>query len=100
MDARDKSPECVRTCSDADFVRWRQFPQDVYLGDSLKRLLEPLQTYTGSRPKPFSVPKLFIQMTIIMIVLILCSTPPHSNSFRPTPAKVDFFVTLGWTWPE
>jgi len=22
------------------------------------------------------------------IVLILCSTPPHSNSFQPTPAKV------------
>ena len=29
------------------------------------------------------------------IVLILCSTPPHSSSLRPTPAKVDFFVTLG-----
>ena len=22
------------------------------------------------------------------IVLILCSTPPHSNSFQPTPAKI------------
>ena len=31
--ARDESPECVRTCSDADFVRWRQFPQNIYLGE-------------------------------------------------------------------
>jgi len=29
------------------------------------------------------------------IVLILCSTPTHSNSFQPTAAKVDFPLTLG-----
>ena len=27
----------------------------------------------------------------LIIVLILCSTPPHSNSLRPIPAKVCFF---------
>jgi hypothetical protein len=31
--ARDESPECVRACSDADFVRWRQFPLDINLGE-------------------------------------------------------------------
>ena len=33
------------------------------------------------------------------IVLILCSTPPHSSSFQPTPAKVDVFVLL-WSSPD
>jgi hypothetical protein len=31
--ARDESPERVATCSDADFLRWRQFPQDIELGE-------------------------------------------------------------------
>ena len=31
--ARDESPERVRACSDTDFVRWRQFPQDIDLGE-------------------------------------------------------------------
>jgi len=31
--ARDESPERVRACSDTDFIRWIQFPQDIYLGE-------------------------------------------------------------------
>ena len=29
--ARDESPERVAACSKEDFVRWRQFPQDLGL---------------------------------------------------------------------
>jgi hypothetical protein len=31
--ARDKSQEQVAECSEADFIRWRQFPEDIYLGE-------------------------------------------------------------------
>src|SRR6185503_20029454 len=36
----------------------------------------------------------------ILITALLCSTPTHSSSFQPTPAKVRFSHKLGWTWPE
>ncbi len=40
-------------------------------------------------PDPeLSGPTLPIQAKSITTVLILCSTPPHSSSFQPTPAKV------------
>ena len=31
--ARDESPERIQACTDIDFDRWRQFPQDLYLGE-------------------------------------------------------------------
>ncbi len=31
--ARDESPERVRACSDEDFLRWGQFPEDLYLDE-------------------------------------------------------------------
>jgi hypothetical protein len=31
--ARDESSERVAACSDGDFVRWRQFPQDLGLDE-------------------------------------------------------------------
>jgi hypothetical protein len=30
--ARDESPERVAATSEEDFQRWRQFPEDLYLG--------------------------------------------------------------------
>jgi hypothetical protein len=30
--ARDESPEGVAATSEEDFQRWRQFPEDLYLG--------------------------------------------------------------------
>ena len=32
---------------------------------------------------------------LCVIVLILCSTPPHPSSSQPTPAKIRFTDTLG-----
>jgi hypothetical protein len=34
--------------------------------------------------------KFSLQTSLNLHVLILCSTPPHSSSFQPTPAKVGF----------
>ncbi|MGC4095727.1 MAG: hypothetical protein QM706_01310 [Nitrospira sp.] len=31
--ARDESPERIQACSEADFVQWRQFPQDMCMGE-------------------------------------------------------------------
>jgi len=31
--ARDESSERVRACSDEDFARWGQFPEDLYLDE-------------------------------------------------------------------
>jgi hypothetical protein len=31
--ARDASPERAAACTEADFVRWRQFPLDIDLAD-------------------------------------------------------------------
>jgi hypothetical protein len=31
--ARDEPPERTVECSEADFIRWRQFPEDIYLDE-------------------------------------------------------------------
>jgi hypothetical protein len=64
--------------------RNRMMPSQTF-----ERAAPPPSRWSAFRPELPGL-KLQIQAKSIIIVLILCSTPPHSSSFQPTPAKVRF----------